>query len=246
MIDISVAGAFLAGLLSFASPCVLPLVPPYLCFLAGVSIGELTGSDGRLTSQQSARIVLTAAAFVLGFTTIFVALGATASTLGAWIATYFDTLAIVAGALILVMGLHFLGWIKIPLLYREARFQANAKPAGLFGAYLVGLAFAFGWTPCVGPVLATLLMIAGAEASAARGSLLLTSYALGIGLPFLLAAIFAGPFLNMLARFRKHMPVIEKTMGAGLVVTGLLFMTGIMPAMAAWLLETFPMLGTIG
>ena len=246
MIDISVAGAFLAGLLSFASPCVLPLVPPYLCFLAGVSIGELTGSDGRLTSQQSRRIVVMAAMFVAGFTTVFVALGATASAIGSWITAYFDILAIVAGALILLMGLHFLGWLRIPLLYREARFQASSRPAGLLGAYLIGLAFAFGWTPCVGPVLATVLMVAGAEGTAVRGAALLTAYALGIGLPFLLAAVFAGPFLNLLGRFRRHMPVIEKTMGAALVVTGLLFMTGTMPVLAGWLLQTFPVLGTIG
>lgn len=246
MFDISVAGAFAAGLLSFLSPCVLPLVPPYLCFLAGVSIGELTGSDGRLTSQQSRRIVVMAAMFVAGFTTVFVALGATASAIGSWITAYFDTLAIVAGALILLMGLHFLGWLRIPLLYREVRFQASSRPAGLLGAYLIGLAFAFGWTPCVGPVLATVLMVAGAEGTAMRGATLLTAYALGIGLPFLLAAVFAGPFLNLLGRFRRHMPVIEKTMGAALVVTGLLFMTGTMPVLAGWLLQTFPVLGTIG
>ncbi len=246
MFDISVAGAFVAGLLSFLSPCVLPLVPPYLCFLAGVSISELTGSDGRLTSQQSRRIVVMAAMFVAGFTTVFVALGATASAIGSWITAYFDILAIVAGALILLMGLHFLGWLRIPLLYREARFQASSRPAGLLGAYLIGLAFAFGWTPCVGPVLATVLMVAGAEGTAVRGAALLTAYALGIGLPFLLAAVFAGPFLNLLGRFRRHMPVIEKTMGAALVVTGLLFMTGTMPVLAGWLLQTFPVLGTIG
>ena len=224
----------------------LPLVPPYLCFLAGVSIGELTGSDGRLTSQQSRRIAVMAAMFVAGFTTVFVALGATASAVGSWITAYFDILALVAGALILLMGLHFLGWLRIPLLYREARFQASSRPAGLLGAYLIGLAFAFGWTPCVGPVLATVLMVAGAEGTAARGAALLTAYALGIGLPFLLAAVFAGPFLNLLGRFRRHMPVIEKTMGAALVVTGLLFMTGTMPVLAGWLLQTFPVLGTIG
>ena len=246
MFDISIAGAFMAGLLSFLSPCVLPLVPPYLCFLAGVGIGELSGSSGRLEPRQSRRIVMMAGAFVLGFTTVFVALGATASTIGAVVTAYFETLSIIAGALILVMGLHFLGWLRIPLLYREARFQTERKPASMVGAYLVGLAFAFGWTPCVGPVLATVLMVAGAEGTAARGATLLAAYSLGIGVPFLLAAVFAGPFLNLMARFRRHMPVVEKTMGAALVVTGLLFMTGTMPVLAGWLLQTFPALGTIG
>lgn len=246
MFDISIAGAFMAGLLSFLSPCVLPLVPPYLCFLAGVGIGELSGSSGQLEARQSRRIVMMAGAFVLGFTTVFVALGATASTIGAVVTAYFETLSIIAGALILVMGLHFLGWLRIPLLYREARFQTERKPASMVGAYLVGLAFAFGWTPCVGPVLATVLMVAGAEGTAARGATLLAAYSLGIGVPFLLAAVFAGPFLNLMARFRRHMPVVEKAMGAALVVTGLLFMTGTMPVLAGWLLQTFPALGTIG
>jgi len=246
VLDISFLGAFAAGLLSFLSPCVLPLVPPYLCFLAGVSIGELSGSDGRLTRRQNLHIIATATAFVLGFATVFVALGATASVMGAWVTAHFDKLAMIAGALILVMGLHFLGWLKLSLLYREARFHTAAKPAGLLGAYLVGLAFAFGWTPCVGPVLAAVLMVAGAEGTAARGAQLLAVYALGIGLPFLAAAAFAGPFLNLVSRFRHHMPLVEKITGAGLVATGILFMTGTMPALAGWLLQTFPVLGTIG
>jgi cytochrome c-type biogenesis protein len=245
LLEITVAGSFLAGVLSFLSPCVLPLVPPYLCFLAGVSLGELTES-GSLPPGQSRRIVLMAVFFVFGFATVFVALGATASTLGAWVTEHFGVLAIVAGALILLMGLHFLGWLRLPLLYRDVRFQASGRPASFFGAYLVGLAFAFGWTPCVGPVLATILLIAGAEATILRGATLLLAYALGIGLPFMLAAVFAGPFLNFLSRFRRYTPVIEKTMGASLVVTGVLFMTGAMPVIAGWLLQAVPALGTIG
>lgn len=251
LFDISILGAFVAGLLSFLSPCVLPLVPPYLCFIAGVGIGELRGPDGQTdlrerTARPNRRIVAMAGIFVLGFTTVFILLGATASTIGSFVTAHFDALAIIAGALIMSMGLHFLGWLRIPLLYREARFQAPRKPAGFLGAYLVGLAFAFGWTPCVGPVLATVLMVAGVEATASRGALLLAAYALGIGVPFLLAAMFAGPFLNLLARFRQHMPMIEKAMGAGLVLTGVLFMTGTMPLLAGWLLQAIPALGTIG
>ena len=246
VLEVSFLGAFAAGLLSFLSPCVLPLVPPYLCFLAGVSIGELSGSDGQLTRKQHLHIIATATAFVLGFATVFVALGATASALGAWVTAHFDTLAMIAGALILLMGLHFLGWLRLTVLYREARFHAASKPAGLLGAYLVGLAFAFGWTPCVGPVLATVLMVAGAEGTATRGAGLLAVYALGIGLPFLAAAAFAGPFLKLVTRFRRHIPLVEKVTGAGLMVTGILFLTGAMPTIGNWLLETFPVLGTIG
>lgn len=247
LFEISILGAFVAGLLSFLSPCVLPLVPPYLCFIAGVGIGELRGTDSReRTARPNRRIVAMAGIFVLGFTTVFVLLGATASTIGSFVTAHFDALAIIAGALIMLMGLHFLGWLRIPMLYREARFQAPRKPAGSIGAYLVGLAFAFGWTPCVGPVLATVLMVAGVEATASRGALLLAAYALGIGVPFLLAAMFAGPFLNLLARFRLHMPMIEKAMGAGLVLTGVLFITGTMPVLAGWLLQAIPALGTLG
>lgn len=246
MFDISVAGAFAAGILSFLSPCVLPLVPPYLCFLAGVGIAELSGMDGTVGRAQRLRIVGMALAFVLGFTTVFVALGATASTIGAWVTMHFDALAIGSGVLILALGLHFLGWLKVPFLYRDMRFHNAAKPTSFLGGYVVGLAFAFGWTPCVGPVLATVLMVAGAEATATRGALLLTAYALGIALPFLAAAIFAGPFLALLARFRRYVPVVEKIMGAGLLVTGLLFITGTMPTIAGWLLQAVPVLGRIG
>jgi len=245
LLEISLAGSFLAGVLSFLSPCVLPLVPPYLCFLAGISLNELAESRD-IRPGQTLRILSMAAFFVLGFATVFVALGATASTVGSWVTEHFGILAILAGAIILVMGLHFLGWIRVPFLYRDIRVHATGKPAGFFGAYLVGLAFAFGWTPCVGPILATILLVAGAEATAARGALLLFAYALGIGLPFMLAALFAGPFLKFVARFRSYTPAIERAMGASLVVTGILFMTGVMPLIAGWLLQAVPALGTIG
>ncbi len=244
MLDVSVWGAFLAGLLSFVSPCVLPLVPPYLAWLAGVSFEELR--DDSAGSAQKRRIVVAALAFVLGFTTVFVGLGATASVIGKTIAQYFDTLSIIAGVIIIIMGLHFLGVFRIGLLYREARVQVNRKPVGLFGAYVIGLAFAFGWTPCVGPVLAAILFVAGSEGTAARGAMLLAIYSLGIGIPFILAALFASRFLAWAARFRRHMHKVEMAMGGLLVVTGILFITGQMATMSYWLLETFPIFQTIG
>ncbi|WP_346895927.1 cytochrome c biogenesis protein CcdA [uncultured Roseibium sp.] len=243
MLDISVGAAFLAGLLSFVSPCVLPIVPPYLCYLAGVSVDELKGETA--TAATSRRIIFSSIAFVLGFATVFVALGATASVIGQTIAQYFDTLAIVAGAIIIVMGLHFLGVFRIALLFREARVQVQRKPAGLVGAYIIGLAFAFGWTPCVGPVLAAILFMAGTT-DPAQGSLLLLVYALGIGLPFILAAAFASQFLGWASRFRKHMGTVEKIMGGFLVLTGLLFITGKMSDISYWLLETFPAFQQVG
>jgi cytochrome c-type biogenesis protein len=185
-------------------------------------------------------------AFVLGFATVFVALGASASLIGKAVTAHFDTLGMIAGAVILVLGLHFLGVFRIGLLFREARFQAVRKPAGFLGAYLVGLAFAFGWTPCVGPVLAAILMVAGVEGSAGRGALLLGVYAFGIGIPFLLAALFADHFVRLLARLRHHMNLVEKLIGSALVLTGVLFLTGTMPLIAGWLLQTFPAFSSIG
>ena len=244
MLDVSVGGALLAGLLSFVSPCVLPLVPPYLAWLAGVSFDELKSDS--LEAERKRRIVLSALAFVLGFTTVFVALGATASAIGRTVAQYFDVLAVVAGIIIVVMGLHFLGVFRIALLYREARVQVDRKPAGLIGAYIMGLAFAFGWTPCVGPVLAAILFVAGSEGTAARGAGLLAVYSLGIGIPFLLAAFFASRFLNWVAGFKRHMHKVEMAMGGLLVVTGILFITGQMSVFSYWLLETFPVFQRIG
>ena len=242
--EVTLLGAVLAGLLSFISPCVLPLVPPYLGYLAGVSLEEL--ADERADQAAARKVFFTALAFVAGFSTVFVILGASASLLGQFVSQYIQYLSYVAGAVIIVMGLHFLGVFKIALLYREARVQVDRKPAGSLGAYLMGLAFAFGWTPCVGPILATILFVAGSEDTAAQGAVLLSAYALGLGIPFLFAALFAGPFLKFMVRFRKHMGLVEKGMGVVLVFTGFLFLTGQMATLSFWLLETFPAFQSIG
>ncbi|WP_421858785.1 cytochrome c biogenesis CcdA family protein [Oricola sp.] len=244
MFDIGFGAAFIAGLLSFISPCVLPIVPPYLAYLAGIGLGESDGAD--LSGDRARRLIVTAIAFVLGFTTVFVALGATASMIGQAIAQHFALLSVVAGAIIIVMGLHFLGVLRISLLYREARLGAAMRPSGAGGAYVMGLAFAFGWTPCVGPVLAAILFIAGAEETAMRGAALLAAYSLGIGLPFILAAVFMGRFVGLANRFKRHLPWVERAMGLLLIATGILFMTGQMSRIAQWLLETFPVFATIG
>ena len=243
-LDVTYWGAFIAGLVSFISPCVLPIVPPYLCFLAGMSMSELSSSSQE--RGNGARIVGSSIAFVLGFATVFVALGAASSFIGQFVTRYLDTLSVVAGVIIIILGLHFLGVFKIGLLYREARIQVQRKPAGFLGAYVVGLAFAFGWTPCVGPVLAAVLFVAGAEDTALKGAMLLLSYALGIGIPFILAAVFVVPFLGFLRRFAKHLGTVEKVMGGLLVATGLLFITGQMQTLSYLLLEWFPSLGTVG
>ncbi|HWJ99794.1 MAG TPA: cytochrome c biogenesis protein CcdA [Xanthobacteraceae bacterium] len=244
MFDVSLSSALLAGFLSFLSPCVLPIVPPYFAWIAGISFEELR-DESALRSRRY-RLLAVAVSFVLGFTTVFVALGATVSVVGKTIAQYFDTLSMIAGLIILVMGLHFVGLIRIGLLYRQLRLNVDKKPAGLLGAYIVGLAFAFGWTPCVGPILAAILLIAGSEGSAMRGAILLSVYSLGIGIPFILAALFLGRFTHLLARFKTHLPKVEKFAGVLLIATGLLFMTGKMSVIANWLIEMFPAFQTLG
>ena len=244
MLDVSFTSALLAGLISFISPCVLPIVPPYLAYLAGVSFSELSAE--RNSAATSTRIITSAVLFVLGFTTVFVMLGASASFIGKSVTQYFDILASIAGVIIIVMGLHFLGLLRIGLLYREARIHVERKPASLWSAYVIGLAFAFGWTPCVGPVLAAILFVAGTEDTVGRGALLLATYSMGIGIPFVLAAIFARQFLGWANRFKQHLGKVEKAMGGLLVLTGILFLTGAMPVIAYWFLETFPQFATYG
>jgi len=244
-LDVTYAGAFGAGLLSFLSPCVLPLVPPYLCFLGGVTLDEVTSAEAPKPAIMR-RVFMAALLFVVGFSTVFVSLGATASAIGQLVADYLDVLAKIAGVVIAILGLHFMGLLKIPFLYREARFQTESKPTNLVGAYVVGLAFAFGWTPCVGPILAAILFVAGSDDSVMYGTSLLGTYSAGLGVPFLLAALAVRPFLGFMRRFRQHMQKVERVIGGLLVVTGVLFLTGTFSEIAYWLLEAFPALGTVG
>jgi cytochrome c-type biogenesis protein len=242
MLDVSLAAAAFGGLISFLSPCVLPLVPPYLSFLAGTTFDHLAAGDDRAVRN---RALLAALLFVAGFTTVFVLLGATASALGQMVRQYLDVLSTVAGLAIIVMGLHFLGLFRIGLLYREARVRVN-RPVGLWGAYVMGLAFAFGWTPCIGPILAAILAVAGSETSVSQGALLLAVYSAGLGVPFLLAAFAMKPFMAFMKRIRSRFHLIEKTMGALLVLTGVAFLAGWLTDASFWLLETFPALGRLG
>jgi cytochrome c-type biogenesis protein len=241
--DVSILAALLAGLVSFLSPCVLPLVPPYIAFLAGTSLERLADAE---TAPQVRRETLVAAAlFVAGFSTVFVALGAGASVIGSVLRFYSHELAIIAGIAIIVMGLHFLGLTPIGFLYRQARLELP-KPVGLWGAYVMGLAFAFGWTPCIGPILATILAVAASEATVTKGAGLLAVYSLGLGVPFLIAALAVEPFAAFLARFRAHLAHVERAMGGLLVLTGIAFLAGFFTQLNNWLLEAFPVLGTIG
>jgi cytochrome c-type biogenesis protein len=243
--NVTYFGALFAGLLSFLSPCVLPLVPPYLCFLGGTTFDQLTGED-ETPSHVYTTVVLSSVAFVLGFTTVFVILGATATALGQLVVENLPLLAKIAGLIIIIAGLHFLGVFHIPILHREARYHADTRPAGLIGAYLIGLAFAFGWTPCIGPVLGAILAVAAGEGSVSQGVSLLFVYSLGLGIPFILAALAVRPFMSAMQRFRGHLAMMEKVLGGFLVLTGILFLTNSMTYISGWFLQTFPGLATIG
>ncbi len=243
--DLSYPTAILAGALSFLSPCVLPLVPPYLCYMAGVSADDLR-RGGPSSTPGYGRLVATAVLFVLGFSTVFVLLGAGASTLGQLLRRNMDWLSLLAGAAIILMGLKFLGLLRLDILSREARFQPEAPRRSMGGAYLMGLAFAFGWTPCIGPVLGLILGLAGARQSVSEGMVMLSLYSAGLGIPFILAAAFSASFLRAMGRIRAHFGAVEKAMGVMLVATGVLFLTGGMQTFSFWLLETFPALQKIG
>ena len=186
MLNVTIPAALLAGMLSFLSPCVLPLVPPYLVYLTGTSLERF--ADAEEEPRVRRETIAAALLFVLGFSTVFVALGASASAIGAVLRAYSGELAIVAGIAIIIMGLHFLGLTPIALLMREKRLEV-AKPVGLWGAYLMGLAFALGWTPCIGPILAAILAVAASEATVAKGAGMLAVYSLGLGIPFIAAAL---------------------------------------------------------
>lgn len=241
--DVSYLAALIAGLVSFLSPCVLPLVPPYLVYLAGASLERFEAHEPERRVKRET--VMAAALFVLGFSTVFVALGASASVFGSLIRAYSQPLSIVAGILIIIMGLHFLGLTPIAWLYRQKRAEI-AQPVGLWGAYVMGLAFAFGWTPCIGPILAAILAVAASEQTVAKGASLLAVYSLGLGIPFVVAAFAVEPFAAFLSRFKKYMHRVEQAMGGLLVLTGIAFLTGSINLLSIWLLETFPVLGKIG
>ena len=244
--DLTILGTLFAGLISFLSPCVLPLVPPYLGYLAGVSLDQLKGNPEIEAERARVRVFFAALAFVLGFSTVFVILGASASLIGKFVIQHLVLLGYVAGIMIIIMGLHFIGVFKISLLHREVRLNVNHKPTGIGGAYLIGLAFGFGWTPCIGPVLAAILAVAGTKDTVGQGAILLLIYSLGIGIPFLVASLFAGAFINFMQGFRKHLAKVEVAMGIILILTGIGFLTGQIANFAYFLLETFPGLAQFG
>jgi cytochrome c-type biogenesis protein len=230
--------ALVAGVLSFLSPCVLPIVPPYLAYMGGISMGEMTGQG-----VARRRVILPALFFVMGLSTVFLILGFTASAFGAFVLNNQQLLARISGIVVIIFGLHFLGVFRIPILDREMRVDAGQRGGSAFGAYVLGLAFAFGWTPCIGPQLGAILSLAAQEGSTGRGTLLLGIYALGLGLPFLFAAIFIERSMVLMTKLKRHMRLIERLMGGLLLVVGLALVTGFFTDFSYWMLETYDALG---
>ncbi|UWR23878.1 cytochrome c biogenesis CcdA family protein [Sulfitobacter sp. S190] len=237
----AIAVALVAGVISFLSPCVLPIVPPYLAYMSGVSLNDMSSEA---TARR--RAFVAALFFVLGLSTVFLILGFTASAFGAFFLQNQTLFAQISGVVVIIFGLHFLGIFRIPFLDQEARLDAGDKGGSSFGAYILGLAFAFGWTPCIGPQLGAILSLAASEASVTRGTLLLGIYALGLGIPFLLAAMFISRATEVMNRLKRHMKLIERVMGVLLVIVGLALLTGAFSTFSFWLLETFPALGALG
>jgi len=233
--------ALFAGVLSFLSPCVLPIVPPYLAYMGGISMSEM-----KQTTTGRNKAILPALFFVLGLSTVFLFLGFTASVFGTFFLQNQDLFSRISGGVVTIFGLHFLGVFRIPILDREARLDAGNRGGSSFGAYVLGLAFAFGWTPCIGPQLGAILSIAASESSVARGTTLLGVYAAGLGIPFLLAAVFVQRSMGLMTRLKPHMGKIEKGMGLLLIVVGVALLTGAFSDFSWWMLETFPGLAAFG
>jgi len=241
MEPVSLIAAFLAGLLSFVSPCVLPLIPGYLSFISGVTLEDMRAGDTRSAETGSRpRILATSLAFVLGFSLVFVSLGASASALGRLLLPRLSILGRIAGLAIIVFGLHTMGVLRIGWLYSEKRVQTRVKPAGLLGAGVVGIAFAFGWTPCIGPILAGILAVAAAQETVWQGIRLLAIYSLGLGIPFLITALAINRFFAAFARIRRHYRAIELASGGLLVGIGVLILTNRLTVIARYLSPYLP------
>jgi cytochrome c-type biogenesis protein len=234
--NVTLLAAFAAGFLSFISPCVLPLIPGYISFVSGASLEDMRAGHGAARRQ----VLISSLAFVLGFSLVFIALGASATAIGRFIFDKQPILSKIAGALIIVFGLHMMGVFKLAFLDSEKRAQTQRKPAGPLGALLVGIAFAFGWTPCIGPILAGILVVAGSRETIGEGVLLLAIYSLGLGVPFVLTSLAIDRFFSVAAAIRRHYHAIELTSGGLLVAIGVLIFTGQLTVIVRYLEPYLP------
>jgi cytochrome c-type biogenesis protein len=240
MQNVTLFAAFFAGVLSFISPCVLPLIPGYLSFVSGVTLDEMRGTAPTAPANARRRAVIMSLAFVLGFSLVFVSLGASASAIGTVLMEHLSLLGKIAGVVIILFGLHMMGVLRIGWLYSEKRMQTSGKPAGFFGAMLVGIAFAFGWTPCIGPILAAILAVAATQDSVGEGVKLLAVYSAGLGVPFIATSLAINKFFAASARIRKHYHAIEVVSGVLLVVVGVLIFTNRFTIIAQFLTPYLP------
>lgn len=236
-LNLSVLVAAGAGLLSFLSPCVLPLVPSYLAYVAGVSFVDLQTRPHR--SLRPA-VVLNAVGFVAGFSLVFIAMGASVSLLGEWLINYRRLLQQAGGALVIVLGLYLLGVLRLPFLMRQVQINLASRPGGVLGSAAVGVTFAAGWTPCVGPILGSILTVAGTTQTVGQGVLLLGAYSAGLALPFLVSALAFGQFLRFFTRFRRFLPVVDRVAGVLLIAVGLLLVTNYMSYLNAYFISLTP------
>jgi cytochrome c-type biogenesis protein len=245
MTEVSLLAALAAGVISFISPCVLPIVPGYISFISGASLSELKNPielDPARRRELVRRVVFNSLFFVLGFSVVFVAMGASATFIGQWLAANRLVLARIAGAVIIVLGLHTMGITPIKWLNYEKRVQTQKRPMSVLGSFVVGLAFAFGWSPCIGPILAMVLVLAAQQETVGQGVGLLTAYSLGLGIPFIATALAINRVLGFFSRIKKHMKLVEVTAGALLVVVGVLVATDSLQALSRYF--TFlPVLG---
>ncbi|HLX13406.1 MAG TPA: cytochrome c biogenesis protein CcdA [Bacteroidota bacterium] len=242
--NIGLLTAFLFGLLSFVSPCVLPIVPGYLSFISGVTFDEMNDTANAKSIRN--RILLNSVFFILGFSAVFIALGASASAVGQFLHERLNIISKIAGVLIVVLGIHMTGLFKIPFLNYEKRLHSSAKRLGIFGSFLVGLAFAFGWTPCIGPILAGILTIAAGEGTVGKGILLLTFYSAGLGIPFFLTGMSVSAFYKVFDRFKRHLHKFEIASGALLICIGILIFTNYLTILSGYLSRWFPFLSNLG
>lgn len=244
MLDVSFGGAALAGLLAFFSPCILPMVPFYFSYMGGMSMAELRG-EGEIAPGAQRRLVVSALFFALGVTTIFGLMGLGATAAGQAFRDWKEVLSYVAAAVIFLFGLHFLGLLRIPFLLREARMESTSDPKTILGAYVMGLAFGFGWTACVGPVLTSILFMASMQDTLWQGTALVIVFGLAMTSPFVVAAAFAQPFLGWVARNRKLMGNVEKVMGVMLIIFAILIATDSVNILADWLIRNFDWSATL-
>ena len=242
--SVSLLTAFAGGLASFVSPCVLPIVPGYLSFISGVNVAEFKAAEA--PKHLARRVAFMSCVFVLGFSMVFVSLGAAATMLGYTLQKYKRELGMVGGVLVIVLGLHTAGVFKIPWLLYEKRAEMRRPPVGLFGAYLVGVAFGFGWTPCIGPILGAILLYASQQDTVTKGVILLSSYSAGLGVPFILSGLLINRFFRASGRLKRHMHAVELVSGVLLIGVGLLLLTDRLTLLAQWFSRLFPGLARIG